>query len=194
MNKNKESCGIYNVTFNDKTATSIKTDLEKIEYGIVQCLAQKAILYSKGYHNIKADSGFGAEHIKLHLSEEAEGAITIAELLNLGESIREYLKEFKEPFIEPSGRKVYEWQNRQGVRFRTVVGVVKREGPDVPLSSLDGEIITFYSDRNLKEKMQFKNPQDENEKPKEQEQSLKNQHIKPKNKNKSKSNNFKMGI
>ena len=79
--------------------------------------------------------------------------------MNLGKDIREFLQEH-EPFIE-NGARLYEWE-KDGVRFRVVARGVKREGDSNPpqLSKpLNNDIITFYSDRNLKEKMKFKNPE-----------------------------------
>nr|WP_306809779.1 hypothetical protein [Campylobacter upsaliensis] len=128
------------------------------------------IMYIKGYHNIRRDIGLGANHIKLHLEENSEGEINASELLNLGNSIREYLKMFKEPFIDEKGAKIYEWENDENVRFRVVVDKIpqghleqlgeeyQRGGSQPPLSPSDEIIITFYSDRNLNEKMEFKNP------------------------------------
>lgn len=151
----KEMRGIYNTTFNDKNATPIKTDIELVEDAIIEQVA----MYVRGYHNIRKDSGFGAEHIKIHLDNNADGAITLEELLNLGNLLREYIKIFKEPLLETGGRKIYEWENNKNIRFRCVVDKARGEGLDVPLSSSKDIIITFYSDRNLNEKMQFKNPQ-----------------------------------
>ena len=151
---NKEQRGIYNVSFNDKNATPIKTDIELIENAIIN----EVIYYIKGWHNEKRDKGKGAEHIKMHLGNGAEGEITLEELLNLGNSIREYLKNFKEPFIDNKGGKVYEWQNDNGVRFRIAVDKYKGEGLIPPLSPFADVIITFYSDRNLNKQMEFKNP------------------------------------
>ncbi|MDE6885885.1 MAG: hypothetical protein K2P17_02420 [Helicobacteraceae bacterium] len=116
------------------------------------------IHYVKGWHNVKRDKGRGAEHIKLHLEPNSEGQITLEELLNIGNSIRKYLKIFKEPFDDGRGGKVYEWENNESVRFRIATDKIKGEGLIPPLSPYDGIIITFYSDRNLKEKMKFKNP------------------------------------
>lgn len=164
---NNEKRGIYNVTFNEKKSTAIKTDLELIEEAIIQ----EVIMYVKGYQDVRKDSGMGAEHIKIHLEENSEGQITIEELLNLGNSIREYLKVFDEPFIDVRNAKIYEWENEDGIRFRAVVDSPKRKdiqrelgGPQLPLPPTQDAIITFYSDRNLKQhkgydKMQFKNPQ-----------------------------------
>lgn len=174
---NNEKRGIYNVTFNDKKSTAIKTDLELIEEAIIQ----EVIMYVKGYQDMRRDKGMGAEHIKIHLEENSEGQITIEELLNLGNSIREYLKVFDEPFIDQDGRKIYEWQDDKGVRFRLVSDTLSQKGLEktiqtggsqlplspseiikedkINLSNFDNTIITFYSDRNLKDKMQFKNPQ-----------------------------------
>lgn len=161
----KEKRGIYNVTYNDKTATLVRQDLKNID---------DALRYAKG------DKSEGAKHIGIrHMKDEsAEGYITKNELLNMGERIREYLAKYKEPFIDEKGGHIYEWQNERGERFRAVIGKIKRE-QDVPaitstLSPADeaakkglspnsslyshNEIITFYSDRNLKDRMDFKNP------------------------------------
>ena len=150
----KEKRGIYNVSFNEKKSTLINTDLEAIENAIIDYVVH----YVKGWHNIKRDKGVGAEHIKLHLEPNSQGQITLEELLNLGNSIREYLKMFKEPFDDGRGGKVYEWENNEGVRFRIATDKIKGEGPIPPLSPSDEIIITFYSDRNLNQQMEFKNP------------------------------------
>ncbi|MBX7491225.1 hypothetical protein [Helicobacter turcicus] len=150
----KEKRGIVNVTFNAKRATPIKTDLEVIENAIIDYVVH----YVKGWHNTKRDKGRGAEHIKLHLEKGSEGEITIEELLNLGNSLREYLKVFKEPFDDGRGGKVYEWENDEGVRFRIATDKIKGEGLIPPLSPSDEQIISFYSDRNLSQRMEFKNP------------------------------------
>ena len=150
----QEQRGIYNVTFGDKNATPIKTDIELVENAIIN----EVIYYIKGWHNQKRDKGKGAEHIKMHLVKGADGEITLEELLNLGNSMREYLKTFGEPFRDDKGGKVYEWQNDNGVRFRIAVDKYKGEGLIPPLSPFADVIITFYSDRNLNKQMEFKNP------------------------------------
>lgn len=150
----QEIRGIYNVSFNNKNSTLINTDLELIENAVIDYI----IHYIKGFHNIKRDKGKGAKHIKFHLEKGSEGEITLDELLNLGNSIREYLKVFKEPFDDGRGGKVYEWQNNNGVRFRIATDKIKGEGLIPPLSPSDEAIITFYSDRNLNKAMEFKNP------------------------------------
>ncbi|RDU61858.1 hypothetical protein [Helicobacter sp. MIT 14-3879] len=152
----KEKRGIFNVTFNQKKTTPIKTDIEIIEDVIIDYLVH----YIKGWHNVRRDKGRGAEHIKLHLEKGSEGEITIEELVNLGNSIREYMKIFKEPYLEDVSKdgKVFEWENERGVRFRVATDKLKGEGLIPPLSPSDEIIITFYSDRNLKERMTFKNP------------------------------------
>lgn len=132
----KEKVRIYNSIVNDEKAISHISDLELIENAIIN----KVAMYVKGYHK--------AEHIKLHLdkgSEGEKGEISLKELLNLGKSIRKYNKLFEEPFIDNKGDKVYEWQDILGTRFRSVIANSSNE-------------IIFYSDRNFKEKMQFKNP------------------------------------
>ena len=149
-----EKRGIYNVSFNEKNSTPINAELEAIENIIIDYVVH----YIKGWHNERRDKGRGAEHIKLHLEKGSEGEITLEELLNLGNSIREYLKMFKEPFDDGRGGKVFEWENDEGVRFRIATDKIKGEGLIPPLSPSDEIIITFYSDRNLNEKMEFKNP------------------------------------
>ncbi|MCV3443910.1 hypothetical protein L8W64_08130 [Campylobacter sp. IFREMER_LSEM_CL1097] len=70
------------------------------------------------------------------------------------------MKVFKEPFLEDQNKdgKVYEWENKEGVRFRVATDKIKGEGLIPPLSPSDEIIITFYSDRNLNKRMEFKNP------------------------------------
>ncbi|EDP6888755.1 hypothetical protein GO114_07060 [Campylobacter upsaliensis] len=148
-----EKRGIYNVSFNEKNSTLINAELEAIENIIIDYVVH----YIKGWHNERRDKGRGAEHIKLHLEKGSEGEITLEELLNLGNSIRKYLKMFKEPFDDGRGGKVFEWENDEGVRFRIATDKIKGEGLIPPLSPSDEIIITFYSDRNLNEKMEFKN-------------------------------------
>lgn len=156
----KEKRGIYNVTFNEKKSTPLDTDLEAIENAIIDYVVH----YVKGWHNTKRDKGRGAEHIKLHLEPDSKGQITLEELLNLGNSIREYLKVFKEPFKDSNDARIYEWQNKEKTNFRLVTDtnhkqITKGEGhSNTPLSPSDEIIITFYSDRNLNKQMEFKNP------------------------------------
>ena len=66
--------------------------------------------------------------IKFHLEPNSQGQITIEELLNLGNYLREYLKIFKEPFVDIDERKIYEWENDEGVRFRIATDKIKGEG------------------------------------------------------------------
>ena len=164
----KEKRGIYNVTYNGKNATQIKQDLDNIN---------DAIKYERG--NI----GKGAKHISIrHLDDESKaGFVTKEELLNLGENVRNFIKEHKEPFVNKKNARIYEWEDNKGVRFKLVVSNKNGEGRGLPLGksqdvssitndlrpatkkglipsgSLDN-IITFYSDRNLKEPMKFENP------------------------------------
>ena len=164
----KEKRGIYNVTYNGKNSTQIKQDLDNIN---------DAIKYERG--NI----GKGAKHISIrHLDDENKaGFVTKEELLNLGENVRNFIKEHKEPFVNKKNARIYEWEDDKGVRFKLVVSNKNGEGRGLPLSksqdvssitndlrpatkkglspsgSLD-DIITFYSDRNLKEPMKFENP------------------------------------
>lgn len=70
-------------------------------------------------------------------------------------------------FLDEKEAKIYEWQDKKGVRFRvassnmnkkTIKILNQERGLQLPLTSLDEIIITFYSDRNLNERMLFKNP------------------------------------
>ncbi|PAF51987.1 DUF3519 domain-containing protein [Helicobacter sp. 13S00477-4] len=148
----KEIRGIYNVAYHDKKATMIKKDLENID---------NAIRLTKGYHREKTNRGKGTEHIiiKHQANTNRRGYITQDELLNLGNSIRQYLKNHQEPFIDKNGSRIYEWENNEGIRFRVITHIPKgRQTSVVHYSTFGNEdIITFYSDRNLKHKMQFKN-------------------------------------
>ena len=153
----KEQRGIYNVTYNGKNASLIKQDLDYID---------SAILYEKGRENPKNHKGYGARHIFKHTqSDKEQGYISQDELLNLGRNLRNYLAKHKEPFIDKNGARLYEWENEAGVRFRAVVGDTNKAGKDPAtkaeskdLSLPTQRIITFYSDRNTKNKMDFKNP------------------------------------
>lgn len=137
----KEKRGIYNVAYNDKSATLVRRDLEKID---------DALMFEKG-----SSKKGGAIHIKKHLEPEAQGAITQSELLNIGKNIREYLQKYKEPFIDEHGGRIYEWANKEGVKFRVVV----YEKTDGISASHPETIISFYSNRNLKKPMEFRNPE-----------------------------------
>ncbi|HED7231581.1 TPA: hypothetical protein ACYKE3_000399 [Campylobacter jejuni] len=151
MKKSKK--GLYNVVYNGKNAVLIKKDLSRIDDAL-----QNTLSFQKGYHNAAKDKGKGAEHIKMHLKEDEEGFITQSELLNLGKSVREYLAEFKEPFIDKNGARIYEWFDENGVKFRLVVDNPKGSGtssPSLPLS--DDDIITYFSDRFSDKGIKFYN-------------------------------------
>lgn len=144
----KEKRGIYNVTYNNKIATYVKQDLDQIE---------GALRYARG------DRSEGAKHIKIrHLNNEgSEGYVSQKELLDLGESMRKYLAKYKEPFINKRNARVYEWQDDKGVRFRLVASNKSAGTPytaELPRPADFEDIITFYSDRNLKKPMEFENP------------------------------------
>ena len=137
----REKRGIYNVAYNDKTATLVRQDLQKID---------DALILEKG-----SNKKGGAVHIKKHLDPGAQGAITQDEFLSVGKNIREYLQKYKEPFIDESGGRIYEWADGNGVKFRVVV----YEKADGISASHPNSIISFYSNRNLKKPMEFRNPQ-----------------------------------
>ena len=160
---NKEKQDILDVTFGDKKAILIYLkEIELIESLVENTIKEAVIGYIKGWHNKKRDKGVGAEHIKLHLEKGSQGEITLDELINIGNSLREYLERFDEPFIDIEGlksAKLFEWENKESVRFRVIVDKYKGEGlPKTPLSPFDDIIVTFYSDRNLSQRMEFKNP------------------------------------
>ncbi|WP_103642149.1 LPD23 domain-containing protein [Campylobacter concisus] len=144
----KEKRGIYNVTYNGKKATWLKQDMANID---------NAIRYESG--NLSK----GAKHISIrHLDDENKvGFVTKEELLNLGKNMRKFIKEYKEPFINDRKARLYEWEDDKGVRFRLVVGNETAGTPytdELPQPAVSNDIITFYSDRNLKEPMKFENP------------------------------------
>lgn len=98
----------------------------------------------------------------LHKYTNKLGYTSLEEYLNLANSLRAYLKNFKEPFIDKhlddEKARFYEWQNEDGVRFRLITNTTSGEGlPKTPLSPTGNVIIAFYSDRNDK-KMTFINP------------------------------------
>ena len=150
----QEKRGIYNVTLNDKNSAPILKDIELIQNAVIEYIA----MYVRGYHSFRNDRGFGSEHIKLHLESGSEGEVNIEELLNLGNSLREYINVFEEAFIDKNGAKIYEWQNEENVRFRAVADKLRREGDNCHSTSPNDIIISFYSDRNFNERMEFKNP------------------------------------
>lgn len=149
----KEAKGLYNVTYNGKNASVVYKDLENID---------EAILYERGRENPKNKKGYGAKHILKHTTDkQAQGYVTKMEIARLGKDIRDYLKEHKEPFIDSNGARIYEWE-KDNVRFRVVVGDIGEDSTTMVESTKTyptptERIITFYSDRNLKERMQFKN-------------------------------------
>ena len=145
----KEQRGIYNVTYNGKIATYIKTDLDSID---------NAIAYTKGNRNK------GGRHIHLQHSLDSKqiGYVTPDEMVNLGKNIRSYINKHSDPHIDKNGSRIYEWSNDKGEKFRAVVNDTPKNasGYNSHLPAASEEIITFYSDRNLpKDKIfEFKNP------------------------------------
>lgn len=146
----KEMRGIYNTINNGKESTNIYKDLQKIESAIKLEQGSK----KKG----------GAVHIQKHLDPSAKGAVTQQEVMSIGESVREYIKKYKEPFVDKDGGKIYEWQDKDGVRFRVAVyDKIKKSvgaGSTTRITTTDAyeSIIMFYSDRNLNGRMDFLDP------------------------------------
>ena len=147
----QEKRGIYNVTYNGKFSTPVYKDLEDVE---------GAVRYAIGNKNK------GAKHIEIkHLEDTTkESYVTKQELLNMGENMRKFIKEYKEPFINDRKARLYEWEDKDGVRFRLVINDIKDKNGGsgihsaITSTSANDDIITFYSDRNLKEPMKFENP------------------------------------
>ena len=127
--KQKEVRGVYNVAFNEKRATQIYKDIEDVE---------NAIKFEKGradyYKDNKLHDGFGSLHIQKHLDPKNKGYITTQEYLNMGEYIRK-----AGDFTESGGKRVYDYTDENGVRFRAIIGDT-RGGKD--------RVISFFSDRN----------------------------------------------
>ncbi|WP_158654320.1 hypothetical protein [Helicobacter cinaedi] len=144
----KEQKGIYNVAFNGKNATRIFKDLEAVD---------NHIMLFKGYHDNTKDKGKGAKHIKEHFKPFSEGFISQDEYLNLGKDLREYLKKYKEPFVE-KGASIYEWFNDSGTKFRLVVNDNSGLGHKSAPPSAKDEIITYFSNRFSQKGINFKNP------------------------------------
>ena len=142
----QEARGLVNVTYNGKNASAVYKDLENID---------EAILYAKGTKKK------GGAHIRLSHSTDKtqQGYVSKLEVARLGRDIRDYLKQHNEPFIDSNGARLYEWENKEGVRFRVVVNDIKQTSSgNSHLPSASEEIITFYSDRNQDKRMLFKNP------------------------------------
>ena len=146
----KEMRGIYNVINNGKESANVYKDLQKID---------EAIKLEQG-----SKKRGGGVHIQKHLDPNAKGAVSQQEAMNMGENMREYLKKYKEPFVDKDGGKIYEWQDKDGVRFRVAVyDKFKKSagaGSTTRITTTDARenIITFYSDRNLNGKMEFLDP------------------------------------
>lgn len=146
----KEKRGIYNVINNGKDSTNVYKDLQTIDDAIKLEQGSK----KKG----------GAVHIQKHLAPDAKGAVTQQETMNMGTAVRDYLKKYGEPFIDKDGGKIYEWQNKDGVRFRVVIYDKTKKsvgaGSTTRITTTDAfeNIISFYSDRNLSDRMKFLNP------------------------------------
>lgn len=142
----KEMSDTFGVVYKGKNAALIYKDLQNLE---------NAILLEKG------DKNKGGTHIRLKHTKDTtqQGFVTPDEVENIGQNVRKYLKEHKEPFIDKDGARLYEWQDEQGVNFR-LVARDKVSGADTLPTSANEEIITFYSNRNLKDStnFKFKNP------------------------------------
>ncbi|QCD52805.1 hypothetical protein [Campylobacter sp. RM16192] len=145
-NENKEKRGIYNVMINGKVSSAISYDLDALD---------RAIQLHRGSRKM------GAKHIEIRHGTDPnkEGYVSTQEVVNLGRKIREFLAKHKKPFADNKGRHLYEW-SEYGVNFRAVISNKNTGKPDNNgLAHLpDNDIITFYSDRNFKEPMKFKNP------------------------------------
>ncbi|WP_172201050.1 hypothetical protein [Campylobacter sp. RM16188] len=146
----REMRGIYNVINNGKESANVYKDLQKID----DAIKLEAGSNKKG----------GGVHIQKHLDPASKGAVTQQEVMNIGNNVREYLKKYKEPFIDKDGGKIYEWQDKDGVRFRVAIYDKTKKsvgaGSTTRITTTDAyeSIITFYSDRNLNRQMEFLDP------------------------------------
>ena len=100
------------------------------------------------------------KHIQLHFNENVKGAITILELLALEDSIGEYLKEFKEPFIDKNNSRIYEWQDDKGVRFRVIVDKTGKiffcsNRSNKKMIFKNPQVESYYKNKNIKDKMKY---------------------------------------
>lgn len=149
----KEAKDINNVTYDNKKMAFVSQDIDNVD---------SALKYIKG------DRVKGAEHIRIrHLSDpNKEGYVTDDELMSLGVNMRKFLAVHKEPFINKRNARIYEWVDKEGVKF-TLVATNRNGGAlAAPFNPTDfhrrgpflDEIITFYSDRNFKNPMKFENP------------------------------------
>ena len=137
----KEMSDTFGVVYKGENAALIYKDLKNLE---------NALLLEKG------DKNKGGTHIRLKHTKDTtqQGFVTPDEVENIGQNVRKYLKEHKEPFIDKDGARLYEWQDEQGVNFR-LVARDKVSGADTLPTSANEEIITFYSSRNLKDSTNF---------------------------------------
>lgn len=141
----KEKRGIYNVAYNGKNSTSVYPDIDFVE---------NAVKLEQG-----SKKRGGIAHIQKHFEKDAKGYVTPAEMTQIGDRMREYTAKFKKPYIDADGGRLYEWQDKDGVKFRVVVydgGVGSTT--HITTTPVNDKIISFYSDRNLKKPMEFKTP------------------------------------
>lgn len=119
---NREKRGIYNVQFNGKNSTKIMKDMMDVE---------QALRFEQGFENPVLNKGYGALHIDKHIGPDKDGWVSKEELLNIGEAVRNV-----EPYLK-DGKRVYEYHNDAGDRFRLIVG--DRDSGE--------NVISFYSNR-----------------------------------------------
>ena len=51
----------------------------------------------------------------------------------MGENVRNFIKEHKEPFVNKKNARIYEWEDDKGVRFKLVVSNKNGEGRGLSL-------------------------------------------------------------
>lgn len=119
---NREKRGIYNVQFNGKNSTKVMKDMMDVE---------QALRFEQGFENPVLKKGYGALHIEKHIGSDKDGWVSKEELLNIGEAVRNV-----EPYLK-DGKRVYEYHNDAGDRFRLIVG--DRDSGE--------NVISFYSNR-----------------------------------------------
>ena len=131
---------------------------------------KKAMAVSRDLANIddyvklaSGDITKGAKHINLRHTNDPQkiGYVTDDEVSRLGENMRKFLLKHKEPYLD-GDQFVYEWvENGKAFRLVTDSRSLQSASFNHTGTSAKDEIISFYSNRNLKTNgaYKFKNPE-----------------------------------
>ncbi|MSN95745.1 hypothetical protein F1B92_00800 [Campylobacter sp. FMV-PI01] len=143
----KEMARVHQVLENKKPSTIIRKydDSNK-----------DALIFEKG------NKKYGAKHIqRKHLGSGKKGEVSKYDIMSLGQNIRNNLQNNIEPTteIDSMGRnkKLYEWE-KDSSNFRAVTRDLDKAELDQSPANFNQpreKIISFYSDKNLKEPMEF---------------------------------------